>query len=683
MIILLGCTLSSDGTSHRNQEYQGRHINVKAPNYTDDSPSIPRVRLLHVDSETDHSSETQVRGWLTTITAYSDLYNRCPPMRQETMYFSLVQFFSKFMGMHADHAADGKKNHRIFSELKTEFGLLDLGTRQLIASSPEQMEFITDKAKEGTIQDAGGLEAWNALPQEDRDRLNLQTMNELKISFGQDVYDSMSESEQRRFNICLWGGCCMHKDLNATRGGAEGMKAWWKANPHLQGPILLANKDNAATLADAPSIAAETNSSQKRALAATESGGVKTTLLAGALFNHSNDKKGLQDNHVIFFETIKIGRSTRFPGTSTTRYGSNLDAAAELITYLGDYITLLEEVRDKKEKMNFNHLEQNLYNALQDAPTLTELCAMIMYALAISYPYASRVRGPGTENVNLLDLGPFHQEVKAHVAAIIANPDLLLAPDASFQTATLDGRPWHRPDALAAVQKLAPTLPHLRDVTVAFFTGCLPVWERFTAEFDEDGVIAGLSEEEKQDGFMPTTNDANEGILGQMREDKRKKPNSTTHAFSARAMFRRNNTQAYMDANFGEEHHTFILREHRKFDSSGVVKKKKAAVRDHITRTVTTRRAKKKILVDKRTAIATNAAKVVVVTDRASLAKYSKAQLEDQLAAHRLLDTAIPKDIPAKSNLKNNPQRLEHLLLAVERYLRVPGSSPSHLSDTD
>ncbi|KAJ7483123.1 hypothetical protein B0H11DRAFT_1723435, partial [Mycena galericulata] len=277
--------------------------------------------------------------------------------------------------------------------------------------------------------------------------------------------------------------------------------------------------------------------------------------LAGALFNHSNDKKGLQDNHVIYFEKIKLGRSTRFPGTSTTRYGSNLDAAAELITYLEDYKKLLEEVRDKKEKMNFNHLEQNIYNALHDPPTLTELCAMILYALAISYPYASRVRGPGTENVNLLDLGPFHQEVKAHVAAIISNPDLLLASDASFEKATLDGEPWHRPDAQAAVHKLAPTLPHLRDVTVAFFEGSLPVWERFTEEFDEEGVITGLSEDEKEEGWMPTTNDANEGILGDMRQDKRSKPNSTTHAFNARAMFRRNNTQAYMDANFSEEHH--------------------------------------------------------------------------------------------------------------------------------
>ncbi|KAJ7497804.1 hypothetical protein B0H11DRAFT_2226426 [Mycena galericulata] len=161
LLSLFGFTISSDGTSHRNQEYQGRHVNVKAPNYTDDSPAVPRVRLLSIDSD-------------------------------KTIRFSLVQFFSKLKGMHGDHAADGKKDARILSELKKEFGLLDLGTRQLLASSPEQMEVVIEKANEGKIQDAGGLEAWNALTQEERDKRSIETMNELKVSIGQDVYDSMT-----------------------------------------------------------------------------------------------------------------------------------------------------------------------------------------------------------------------------------------------------------------------------------------------------------------------------------------------------------------------------------------------------------------------------------------------------------------------------------------------------------
>ncbi|KAJ7439152.1 hypothetical protein B0H11DRAFT_2254077 [Mycena galericulata] len=217
----------------------------------------------------------------------------------------------------------------------------------------------------------------------------------------------------------------------------------------------------------------------------------------------------------------------------------------------------------------------------------------------------------------------------------------------------------HEVDDFANELELQPRRPG--SITVAFFSGSLPVWERFTEEFNEDG-----------------------GFWGEMRKDKRAKPNSTTHAFNARAMFRRNNTQAYMDANFDEDHHTYIMKEHRKFDSSGVVKKKKKASRDHIQQTVATRRDKRKKLNDKRSAIANHAAKVVIVTDRATLENFTKAQLKDQLAAHRLLDVAIPKLIPAKSNLKNNQQRLDCLILAVEHYLQSPkNGSGDDISDVE
>jgi hypothetical protein len=82
------------------------------------------------------------------------------------------------------------------------------------------------------------------------------------------------------------------------------------------------------------------------------------------------------------------------------------------------------------------------------------------------------------------------------------------------------------------------------------------------------------------------------------------------------------------------------------------VKQKAAALREHIEKTVSIRRAKCKALEQKRTEIASHAAEVVIVMDRAALSSFTKAQLEDQLAAHRLLDTIL-KQIPAKSNLKN------------------------------
>jgi hypothetical protein len=244
----------------------------------------------------------------------------------------------------------------------------------------------------------------------------------------------------------------------------------------------------------------------------------------------------------------------------------------------------LEQVRDKKEKMAFNHLEGNLYKALHDLPTLTELCAMVLYGVTVSFPYASHVRGQSTETVNILDLDPFHTRVKQHVQSIIDDPDILFGHNISLESAILEGKSCVRLDAVEGVRKLAPALPHLRDVTIAYFKSTVPAWERFTSEFEEGGMIDGMSDEEKADACMPTTNDANEGILGQLREDKKRRPNATTHAFNARAMFSRNNTQAFMDAMFVSDHHDFIMHEYRRIDSSGIVKKKAEGLRIHDTK---------------------------------------------------------------------------------------------------
>lgn len=373
-----------------------------------------------------------------------------PQAHKNDITFTLKDFFHKLKAMNGNHAADCKKTFRLMGELKTELGLLDLGTRALILTPSDGLSEIIDIANKSKIEEASGIEAWNAASPEERDRRSLESMNQLKVALGQDIYDKMSENEKRTFDLFLWAGCCMHKDLNAVKGGSEAMKAWWAEND-VQGPILLTNWDNTATLANIQKDSEDVSPAQRRAIRVTEAGGVKTTLLASARFNHSNDKKGLQDTHIIYFQEKKAGRSTKFPDTSTTRYGSNIDAAAELLLHLDDYIAFMEDVRDKKEKQTFNNLEANLYKALKDPATRAELTAMTFYGLSVSYPYARRVRGPGTENVNILDLGPFHEELKTHIQLIIDQPELLLGENASFEKGTLDGKEWFRPDVFAAV----------------------------------------------------------------------------------------------------------------------------------------------------------------------------------------------------------------------------------------
>jgi hypothetical protein len=272
----------------------------------------------------------------------------------------------------------------------------------------------------------------------------------------------------------------MHKEMSSAKGGNSCMMAMW-SKAGLNGPIKLMNRDNAAAAAGGSS------SAKVHAAEVSGAGGVKATSLAGAIFNHKDDKKGQQDS-VQAFMLVELGYGVPFPDTSNICYYSHCAAALELIIHISLYIKFLELVHDKKESGSFNHMEQNLYKALHDIPTLTELAVLALYSLAISTAYMKHVCGD--EKANALDLGPFHEKVKAHCRAIINNPDILLAPAASHIMGNLSGEPWDRPEGFYAVHALMPTLPHLRQALVAFFEGALDTWERFTSEFAADGLIA-------------------------------------------------------------------------------------------------------------------------------------------------------------------------------------------------
>ena len=76
---------------------------------------------------------------------------------------------------------------------------------------------------------------------------------------------------------------------------------------------------------------------QQHAFDKTQSGGIKATQLAGALFNHKDDKKGHHD--VFCFQwSQNIGGEVTFPDTSNIRFQSHCEAAAILV-YLENFIS--------------------------------------------------------------------------------------------------------------------------------------------------------------------------------------------------------------------------------------------------------------------------------------------------------------------------------------------------------
>ena len=224
---------------------------------------------------------------------------------------------------------------------------------------------------------------------------------------GAHEYDALNSKEKCIINLFIISGCCMHKKHNFLEGGNKEMANLWPTLDH-PGPMKLMNRDNAAAAAT-PGLSA----AKQQALMVSGTGGVRSTSLAGAIFNHKNNKKGQQDSLQVFM-VAQLGYTVAFPVTSNIHYGSHCAAAMKLLVHLPLYQKFLEQFQDKKENGAFNHMGKNLYKALHNIPTLSELAALLLYPQSVTTQYAVLVRADSN------NLGPLHTDVKAHCQAIIA-----------------------------------------------------------------------------------------------------------------------------------------------------------------------------------------------------------------------------------------------------------------------
>jgi len=320
----------------------------------------------------------------------------------------------------------------------------------------------------------------------------------------------------------------MHKDLNAMKGGVGRMSKHWFEFEDGTAPVALMNKFKA--------IAAKSNSLQEESLVrAGDGGGVKLTDLLGSLVKDRETKKGHQDHFWAFsIEFLKIPRPVQFPDTSNNRYQSHGLAATEILHHLDLYRAFLRLVADTKALGNeLNHLEQNVEAGLNDPPTLAELSVMSLYSQAISIPFAQHIRSP---TLNGLDLGPDYDRIKRHMEAVINNPDLLLGRGSSHDIGTLYREEWDNKDVIDYIRDHQHSLPHLRDLLIAFFKGALETWKEFTKDICDDPQVTGATPEQRCLAFRHPANDQNEGALGVLRREYRAYPNITFNMVNAKLM---------------------------------------------------------------------------------------------------------------------------------------------------
>jgi hypothetical protein len=366
------------------------------------------------------------------------------------------------------------------------------------------------------------------------DALVRNAWKDLFAELGQKDFDNLKPADQEQIDLFIRVGCAMHKDLNWTKAGDTAMRAAYDELDLAERPIELPNK------ATAEARAAEKKSKGERKLEAAEKyagklpgkkrtetvprGGVPLVGQAAALLNHKDDNRGDHDTWRFFMET-KTGELLSFPDASNIRYGSNTDGATVLIVHRDVTIEYLDKQRRHKASQAFVNIQENVFNALHDPPSLTELVVLGAYGQTISRPFMAWVRG--NNNQNSLLMKPIYERVIQKTESFIANPDIVLGEDAIATSGTIfEADEWDSPEFFRAFHELRRQnlLPNLEALWVAFCKGALGAMKRFTREYAEGGAIAQLTPKRQKRGRTTLTNDENEGALAAANEAKRKNP---------------------------------------------------------------------------------------------------------------------------------------------------------------
>ncbi|KAG1883974.1 hypothetical protein F4604DRAFT_1677148 [Suillus subluteus] len=365
----------------------------------------------------------------------------------------------------------------------------------------------------------------------------------------------------------------------------------------------------------------------------SQGGAANALALAGSVFRHKDNKKGQQDS-LRFFLEAQLGYFSPWPDTSNTRYHSNCDGAGEWIVHEDLYIVYLQIIMDRKDARMHTNIEQNVYCAFRCNKTKQEMAFFSMWGQCISHPYFRAVHN---SLGNMLDLGPLHEQLIAHIKKLIDNVELVFGTDATYKTAAFDGQPFKRPEAFYIIQCIAwntTKYPHLCSLFVAFLEGALETLIRFCREFAANGVITHTSPETRKLVRMNTMNDTNEGALGTLRVSMRRAPRMSLAHFNARLKYKKNQTGMYV------KYDNWVVHRNREIDA----KRKKHCE--------------------------ASSAKLVAVVPRVTPDEIVKMRVVDvdlQIRWHRQFDVEVPAAKHLKG--KNGPEKKAILTAAVGRYV--------------
>jgi hypothetical protein len=263
-------TFSADGTGHRSINYNSRHAHMLVENYGSSGSGKTRAtRFLGIKPSRDGSSKEAIADWQMTITEILDLYNRSPfGKRSGGTLIGLVDILIKLTGMNTDHCAKEKKDAYEMEELKKWAVNQHLGEEAMLEKSLQEIYRLQMNAQRKMTQATGGQQKWEALPEAIKAEKRAKMVENVVQELGKGVFELLDPHEKRLLRLFIWAGCGCHKDLNTVRGGYTAMEKWWKEH-HIEGPVLLANRDNDMVLEERNQVIAhgdEVTPAQEQAL---------------------------------------------------------------------------------------------------------------------------------------------------------------------------------------------------------------------------------------------------------------------------------------------------------------------------------------------------------------------------------------------------------------------------------
>ncbi|KAJ7444142.1 hypothetical protein B0H11DRAFT_1747684 [Mycena galericulata] len=564
-----GVTLSSDGTTHKNINLESRRATVIGPD------NKKQTFFLGVQMALNHTSEKQLEGWEDLIEIMYEVYKTSS--RSETVD-DARDFWLKVTGWHSDHAdvsdtEDQKKLFRLAGAKKVQLERERRGERTIHQMVPEELADMIFKISQNAVVASGRITAWEQLTPAEQKAIHDDALTKFVQALGQEEFDKLSDEEKQTIDLFIWGGCCMHKNMNVSKAGVLAIQQWWPEN-NLPGPVKLYNRDNAAAVTLGDGTAAATRTEDR-----TSGGAIKVASLAGAIFRHKDRKRGQQDT-LWYFWDHETGFNLCFPDTSNTRFQSHAGACEIIVVHMDLILQFLVYVKENKISRSLNHMELNVQTGLQCWYTRHEIVVIALINQNHDLHYLLEIRGRLRSEDNLLKLGKLHDNVKSHLRRLIANPKLITSPDATPETATLDGKPWLKPEvvyvAIAMISRWK--LTHVNALVVAFCQGALDAWARFDTEWREDGAVSKLSPANVERAWLEATNNGNEGELGGYRQASRISPNMLLSYHSAMRMYKANKTSDFAKGLSAQDRQV-ICAQARKEDASGHSRQMK---HDHI-----------------------------------------------------------------------------------------------------